>query len=156
MGLWQLKDLNLSRNPIAKEQNYQFKVKEMLKNIKYLDDIHIGAIVEEQTDEAPPNLIHDSFTVLDEKYFVLSKFGKFKISVDELEELADQALNCIGEEDDEDTILKNQIRRHERKNEAFEKETFDLFDDCNDSEFEYDTENDNPKGKETRQKMSKS
>lgn len=156
MGLWQLKDLNLSWNPIAKEQNYQFKIKEMLHNLKYLDDTHVGAITEGEPIELISKLSNDSFTVLDEKFFILSKFGKFRIAIDELETLAEQALNCIGEEDDEETILKNQIRRHERKNEAFEKETFDLFDDCNDSEFEYEMENDNPKLRESKQKMSKS
>ena len=156
MGLWQLKDLNLSWNPISKEQNYQFKVKEMLQNLKYLDDMHIGAIEEEKSNEIPIISSKESFIVLDEKYFVLSKFAKFSISIDELELLADQALDWIGEEDDEDTILKKQVKRHERKNEAFEKETFDLFYDCQDSEFENDSEFDNPKLRESKQKMSKS
>ena len=153
----QLKDLNLSCNPISKEQNYQFKVKEILPSLKYLDDIHIGAIeAEEEIKIIDTKPTKESFVVLDEKYFILSKFAKFSIPVDELEMLGDEALDCIGEEDDEDTILKKQIKRHERKNEVFEKETFDLFDDWQDSELDYDSEADNSKFKETKQKMAKS
>jgi hypothetical protein len=65
----------------------------MLPNIKYLDDMHVGAIQEGEQKEVATKISKDSFIVLDEKYFVLSKFAKFSISIEELEHLADQALD---------------------------------------------------------------
>lgn len=51
-------------------------------------------------------------------------------------------------------IIKKQVRRPERKLEAFEKETFDIFEDFNDSEFESEPEE--SKHTDTKKRMYRS
>lgn len=77
MGCDQLIDVNLSENPISKEHNYQNRVKEMLRQVKYIDDIHVDAIEPqgERIDFLEDELLEQK--VADEKRFILSKFTKF-------------------------------------------------------------------------------
>lgn len=71
-----------------------------------------------------------------------------------MNKLADEALEQISKEDDELTIIKKQVRRPERKNEAFEKETFDIFEDYIDSDQENDPED--SKQNDTKKRMYRS
>lgn len=155
-GCSKLVDLNISNNPISNDQNYQNRVKELLPQLKYLDDLHIGAIRTDQPILSYSKLEDFSLSVIEEKYFILSKFSKFSIGIDELEQLAAEALDWITDEEHEETILKTQIKRHERKNEAFENETFEMFDAWQDSEFDNDYDLDSSKLNDTQQKMFRS
>ena len=129
----------------------------MLKQIKYLDDLHVKAIEHEEPPYEIENLGKESLTVLEEKLFVLSKFSPFGcFKVDDLERWADEALDAMGEEDSEENILKKHVKRHDRKNEAFEKETFDLMEDYVDSDAENEIEQETNKTKDTKQKMWRS
>ena len=151
-----LTDLNLSNNPISNYQNYQNRVKELLPQLRFLDDLHIDAINKDEVVLPQFKFVKDTLTVIEEKFFILSKFSKFSFKIDELENLADEALDWIGEEDNEEMIIKLQVKRHERKNEAFEKETFEMFDEEQDSLFDNDSYLDNSKLIDTKQRMFRS
>lgn len=62
-----------------------------------------------------------------------------------------EAIELMPEEEDEDEIIKNKIKNHERKSKAFEKETFDVFDYNEDEELENEDNSD----RENSQKDSK-
>jgi hypothetical protein len=113
----------------------------MLSQVKYIDDIHIDAI---DPDDEPTDFLEDELLehkIADEKRFILSKFTKFDIfSAKRLFDYAADALQLMPSEDNEENLLKKKVKRHERKNKAFEKETFDVFD------YDYDDELDNEEG----------
>lgn len=94
MGLDQLTDVNLSWNPVTKESNYLNRVKEMLRQVKYIDDVHVDAIEpEEPLDKSGDTLIKEC-DILEERIYVLSKFAKFRcFSIDDLQHWADESLN---------------------------------------------------------------
>lgn len=92
MGLSKLTEISLAFNPIAKDKNYQNKVKEILTQVRYIDDVHVGAIEYLEPLVFPKEYQANAFSILDEKLFVLSKFAKFSISVDSLEAWADEAI----------------------------------------------------------------
>lgn len=156
MGLDQLMDINLSWNPISSEQNYQNRVKEMLRQVKYIDDDHVDAIEPEDTTIEKSDSFLEEINAMEEKIFVLSKFAKFQfLSVDDLQSWAEEALKWIHEEDDEGTLIKKKVKRHDRKNEAFEKETFEVFD-YNDDELENEELPDDSTPKDVKKKMWRS
>ena len=116
-------------NPISSEQNYQNRVKETLRHLKFIDDLHVGVISPFEVRPTSPDL-KDNFSLAKEKNYVLSKFANFDfLKFEEINKLADDAIEMIDKEDSEEVIIMKQVKRHERKNEAFEKETFDIFDD---------------------------
>lgn len=94
MGLDQLTDVNLSSNPVAKEHNYLNRVKEMLRQVKYIDDIHVEAIEPEDSTGHTADSVIKECDILEERIYVLSKFSKFRFfNVDDLQHWADEALN---------------------------------------------------------------
>lgn len=103
----------------------------MLPRVTFIDGIHsedIKPLIDEEEDEAESIDEHFGYQ---EKFFILSKFVKFDhiLDIEECQKLANEAISHMAEEDDELMIIKNHVRRPERKNEAFEKETFDIFED---------------------------
>lgn len=77
MGLDQLVDINLSNNPISKEKNYLNSVKELLGQVKYIDDIHVNAIEADPVNQYSSDFPVQEYEILEEKIFILSKFTKF-------------------------------------------------------------------------------
>lgn len=154
MNWHKLHDLNLSMNPISSEQNYQNRVKETLRHLKFIDDLHVGVISPFEVRPTSPDL-KDNFSLAKEKNYVLSKFANFDfLKFEEINKLADDAIEMIDKEDSEEVIIMKQVKRHERKNEAFEKETFDIFDDWNESE--PDSEQEDAKDTDTKKRMWRS
>ena len=47
-GLDNLIEVNLDCNPISKETNYQYRVKEIIRQVRYIDNIHVDAIEPEE------------------------------------------------------------------------------------------------------------
>jgi len=129
MDLDKLIDLNLSYNPITTESDYQNRVKEMLSQVKFIDDFNVEAIEPDLVTCDRTPLMVDEYQIAEIKQFVLSKFTKFPcFKVQDLLEWADEALQLIHEEDDEQTLIIKKVKRHDRKSETFQKETFEVFD----------------------------
>lgn len=110
MGLDHLIEVHLEWNPIAKEPNYHNRVKEIIRQVRYIDNIHVDAI---EPEEDKQFVEHDfvEASVVEEKVFVLSKFAKFSIlKFDDLIRLADEAIRAMPEEEDEDALIKKSIK----------------------------------------------
>jgi hypothetical protein len=113
----------------------------MLPQVTYIDDLHRNLIFPAPEVDELDELEDDSLKAFEESSFIIQKFTGFsQFGLIELEKLAKEALDQMETEDDELMIIKKQVRRHERKNEAFEKETFDLFDDYIDTDIENEPE----------------
>lgn len=80
MSCSKLEDINLSMNPLSNEQNYQNRVKEMLQQVKRIDDIHVDFIRPQEESTAAESLnqlAKDKEVTYNEIEFLLSKFDKF-------------------------------------------------------------------------------
>lgn len=157
MGLDQLQDINLSSNPISEEHNYQNRVKEMLRQVKYIDDFHVNAIEPEPAKQDYLEEAMLEYKIADEKQFILSKFAKFDcLQLNEIFCLADEALQKLPQDEKDDGLVKKKVKRHERKYEAFEKETFEVFDYGNDDGSDIDDFPDENTPKDIKKKMWRS
>ena len=133
-GCMKLHEVNLEMNPICQDFDYKNRVKQCLPNVKYIDETYRDAIMAAEPEEIESTDVISELDWIDELAYILPKFAGFsQFGLQELENMAKEALKQMGSEDDELMIIKKQVRRPERKNEAFEKETFDIFDDFHDS-----------------------
>jgi hypothetical protein len=158
VDLDKLVDVNLSWNPISREHNYQNRVKQLLSQVKFIDDFYIDAIKPEDESIDRTNLNIYEYDVAEERQFILSKFAKFScLKIDDLLEWTQEALDSIHEEDSEEMLIKKKVKRHDRKSEAFQKETFDVFDyNDRDDELENEEISDDASTKDTRKQMYRS
>ena len=98
-----LVDVNLSWNPISRERNYQNRVKQLLPQVKFIDDFYVEAIrpEEEPAEAADLNILE--YDIAEERQLILSKFAKFScFKLDDLLAWAQEALESIHEEGDEE------------------------------------------------------
>jgi len=94
VSLQKLIDINLSMNPLSKDQNYQNRAKEILSQVKYIDDIHVGAISSIESQPLLQDLLKDNNDAFEERNVVLSKFARFScLNFLEIEKIADEALD---------------------------------------------------------------